>query len=71
MVCLHKHYACANIEKKVKIMYIYLDKFIDYMQTEKNAAILTVKYYKKDIQQFLEFLAHANFNHSQDRKSVV
>ena len=46
-------------------MYIYLDKFIDYMQTEKNAAILTVKYYKKDIQQFLEFLAHANLNHSQ------
>ncbi len=46
-------------------MDIYLDGFIDYLQNEKNAAILTVNSYKKDIQQFLGFMVHANLSQSQ------
>ncbi len=65
MGCLHKYYAYANIEKKGKIMYIYLDEFINYLRIEKDAAILTVNSYKKDIQQFLEFLTHAKLSQEQ------
>ncbi len=46
-------------------MYIYLDGFIDYLKNEKDAAILTVNSYKKDIQQFLEFTVHANLSQEQ------
>lgn len=41
-------------------MYNYLGKFINYLRVEKNAALLTVKNYEKDIRQFLAFLEEAN-----------
>lgn len=37
-------------------MYNYLEKFIEFLRTEKNAADLTIYNYQKDLRQFLAFL---------------
>ena len=65
MSCLHKHNDYANIEKMVKIMDTYMEKFIDYLYIEKNAADLTVNNYKNDVRQFLQFLASTSMSPSQ------
>ncbi|MEW5921661.1 MAG: site-specific tyrosine recombinase/integron integrase [Bacillota bacterium] len=43
-------------------MYNYLQKFTDFLRIEKNAAILTVQSYEKDILQFVEFLEKEKLN---------
>ena len=40
----------------VKAMYEYLDKFITYLVAEKNASPYTVKNYRREIREFLDFL---------------
>ncbi|TQR20911.1 tyrosine recombinase XerC [Psychrobacillus vulpis] len=47
-----------------------LHSFIDYIQLEKNYSILTVREYKKDIEQFLNFLETEGVGHLNDVEYV-
>lgn len=40
----------------------YVKEFIQFLNTEKNAASLTVSHYEKDIEQFLRFLSSGSAN---------
>jgi integrase/recombinase XerC len=54
-------YDYANIEIKARIMDNYLKNFLQSLKIEKNSALLTVRAYEKDIQQFLRFLDSKGF----------
>ncbi|HAP32265.1 MAG TPA: hypothetical protein DCQ14_04325, partial [Firmicutes bacterium] len=55
-------FACINnlfmliLERRFKIVYNYILRFSDYLRLEKNASVLTVQSYSRDISQFLSFL---------------